>query len=201
MKTLIVDDHPLFRAGLAALLEAEAGAVVLEASDVVMGLGLVGANPDLDAVLLDLALPAGGGMGAIPRFCAASPTTPVIVLSASEDPGDVRSALEAGALGYIPKSASAPSLLAALRFVTDGNVYVPPSAVRAPSRAGRAVPLTARQIEVLRILARGWSNKEVARALGVSDKTVKAHLAAIFQLLGVTSRTEAAAVARELGLI
>ncbi len=208
MKALIVDDHPLFRAGLAALLRARAGATILEAGDEASGLALAASHHDLDIIMLDLRLPdGGGGPPAIPRFCNASPATPVIVLSASEDPSDARQSLAAGALGYIPKSASPETLLAAVRFVLDGNIYVPPLAVANESAAAavgerrNAEHLTSRQIEVLRILAGGNSNKAVARALGVSDKTVKAHLSTIFSLLRVSNRTEAALAARELGLI
>jgi DNA-binding NarL/FixJ family response regulator len=208
MKTLIVDDHPLFRAGLAALLRTDPDSRVLEGADREAGLALAASHPDLDLILLDLGLPDGGGPDAIPRFRLARPDVPVVVLSASEDPNDVRRSLAAGALGYIPKSSKPGQLLAALRFVMEGNIYVPPIAVLSadasppePGRPSRVGLLTERQLEVLRALRRGLSNKEVARELGVSDKTVKAHLSAIFQVLEVGNRTDAAAAARARGLI
>ncbi len=126
---LIVDDHPVVRAGLAALLRERAGAgTVLEAAGAGTGLALAQAHGDLDAVLLDLMLPDGnGGASAVESFVRLRPDLPVIVLSAIEDPALVRATLAAGALGYILKSADTQTLLAALRFVLHGNVYVPPS--------------------------------------------------------------------------
>src|SRR5208337_1881108 len=127
MKLLLVDDHPVVREGLAALLrQAEPGASVLLAGDCEEGLSIAEAHRDLDAVVLDLAMPGMDGMAALPEFGRRRPDLPVIVLSSSEDPRDVRRALGSGALGYVPKSASPKALLAALNFVLAGNIYVPP---------------------------------------------------------------------------
>ncbi|MFT4116647.1 response regulator transcription factor [Bradyrhizobium sp.] len=211
MKLLIVDDHAVLREGLAALLrQFEQAADVLQASDVAEGLRLVEANPDLDAVFLDLNMPDEGGMGAIPVLAKRSPQLPVIVLSSSEDPTDVRRALKSGACGYVPKSASPRNILSALRLVLAGEIYVPPILLdfspaaadevdRVTSNPGER--LTERQTEVLRELCRGLTNREISRALELSEKTTKSHVTAIFKALGVVNRTQAAAAARRAGIV
>jgi two-component system, NarL family, nitrate/nitrite response regulator NarL len=209
MKLLIVDDHPVLRAGLAAMLQQlGADTLVLQACDAAEGLATVQAHADLDAVLLDLMLPGMDGMTAIREFGKRRPDVPVIVLSSSEDPVDVRRALASGALGYIPKSARPETFLSALRFVLDGNVYVPPLMLAASEmqRGSGAPPqalsrLTERQVEVLKLLCRDLSNKEIGRQLGLSDKTVKAHITAIFRTLNVVSRSQAVSAARRAELV
>ena len=211
MNLLIIDDHPLMREGLIALLQQAAERVeVLQAAGGTEGLALVERHDDLDAIFLDLAMPDGGGMAVIRALGERRPDVPVIVLSASEDPADVRSALSLGALGYVPKSANPMTLLSALRLVLSGNIYVPPL-VLAPgnteTRDGPASPasaapqLTERQLEILQQLCRGLSNREIGRELDIAEKTVKAHVAAIFKALNVVSRTQAVGVARASALI
>jgi two-component system, NarL family, nitrate/nitrite response regulator NarL len=210
MKLLIVDDHAILREGLIALLrQFEQGADVLQASDTTEGLRLAEANPDLDAVFLDLNMPGQGGMEIIPVFAQRCPQLPVIVLSSSEDPDDVRLALKSGASGYVPKSASPRNILSALRFVLSGEIYVPPLmldpgsvAANGPARVvlEPGERLTERQTEVLRQLCRGLSNKEISRALELSEKTTKSHVTAIFKALGVVNRTQAAAAAKRAGI-
>jgi DNA-binding NarL/FixJ family response regulator len=211
MKLLIVDDHAILREGLVALLQQfEQGADVLQASDTAEGLRCAEAHPDLDAVFLDLNMPDQGGMEIIPVFAKRFPELPVIVLSSSEDPGDVRLALKSGAFGYVPKSASPRNILSALRLVLSGEIYVPPlildlgpfetdePACVAPESGER---LTERQTEVLRQLCRGLSNKEISRALDLSEKTTKSHITAIFKALSVVNRTQAASAARRAGIV
>ena len=211
MKLLIVDDHAILREGLAALLQQfEQTADVLQASDTAEGLRLAEANPDLAAIFLDLNMPNQGGMDVIPTFTRLYPLLPVIVLSSSEDPNHVRLALKLGAFGYVPKSASPKNIVSALRLVLSGEIYVPPLLIdpvpavndgvdrTAPDAVGR---LTERQTEVLRQLCRGISNREIARALDLSEKTTKSHITAIFKVLGVVNRTQAATVARRAGLV
>jgi two-component system nitrate/nitrite response regulator NarL len=210
MKLLIVDDHAILREGLAAMLrQAGPDTEVLQACDGAEGLRIAEAELDLDAVFLDLEMPGGGGMSAIPEFGKRRPEVPVIVLSSSEDPRDVRRALALGALGYLPKSSPPRTLLSALQLVLSGNIYVPPlmldpaAASPRPVGAGAATArdsLTERQLEVLRQIGKGQSNKEIARELGLSEKTVKAHVTAIFKTLNVVNRTQAASAARQADL-
>ena len=211
MKLLIVDDHAILREGLVALLrQFEQGTDVLQASDTAEGLRLVEAHPDLDAVFLDLNMPDQSGMEVIPVFAKRCPQLPVIVLSSSENPSDARLALKSGAFGYVPKSASPRNILSALRLVLAGEIYVPPlmldlgpvptdGSARVASEAGER--LTERQTEVLRQLCRGLSNKEISRALDLSEKTTKSHITAIFKALNVVNRTQAASAARRAGIV
>ncbi|MEO8525630.1 MAG: response regulator transcription factor [Caldimonas sp.] len=210
MKLLIVDDHAILREGLAAMLrQIGPDTEVLQASEGAEGLRMAEQHADLDAVFLDLEMPGGGGMSAIPEFGRRRPELPVIVLSSSEDPRDVRRALALGALGYVPKSSPPRALLSALQLVLSGNIYVPPlmlgpAAATPRSTGGDATrpsaSLTERQLEVLRLLGKGLSNKEIGRDLGLSEKTVKAHVTAIFKTLNVVNRTQAASAAREADL-
>jgi len=212
MKLLLVDDHPVLRDGLATLLrQIGPDTAVLEAGNAAEALALVAEHADLDIVVLDIAMPGLDGLGAIGEFGRARPELPVIVLSASEDAQTVRQALAKGALGYVPKSASRHTLLAAIQLVVSGELYVPPlilgeapSARAAPVRtevSPVAAALTDRQIEVLRLISEGRTNMTIANQLGLSEKTVKGHVAAIFRAMNVLNRTQAAAVARDSGLI
>jgi two-component system, NarL family, nitrate/nitrite response regulator NarL len=212
MRFLIVDDHAVLRNGLTALLrQVEPEASVLEASDAAQGLELVMRHADLDAAFIDLEMPGIRGIPVIEEFGKRRPDLPIIVFSASEDPRDVRQALAAGALGYVPKSASATTLIAAVRLVLQGEVYVPPlmlnDAASEPTRAAAAETapaagrLTERQAEVLRRIALGQSNKEIANALDLSEKTVKVHVSGVFRTLNVVNRAQAAHAARQAGLV
>ena len=212
MKFLIVDDHAVLRTGLTALLrQARPLDIVLEACDGPEGLEAARLHPDLDAIFLDLEMPGMHGMPAIAEFGRRHPNLPVIVLSSSEDPSDVRRALGAGAMGYIPKSTSSKNILSALQLVLQGAVYVPPLVLNqplapaepvAPVRASSgSAQLTDRQIEVLRLIERGMSNKEIGLALNLSEKTVKVHVTGIFRALNVVTRTQAASEARSAGLV
>jgi len=211
MKLLVVDDHPVFRDGLAALLrQAAENTVVLQAPECATALIIADEHQDLDAVFVDLMMPGMSGDLAVREFGKRRPELPVVVLSSSENPSDVRRALNAGALGYIPKSANPQTLLSALQLVLSGNIYVPPLLARASQPAksesggpGAAVPveqLTERQVDVLKHLCTGLSNKEISSRLGIAEKTVKVHIAAIFKTLNVVNRTQAANAVREVSL-
>jgi len=212
MKLLIVDDHPVVREGLAALLRQLAPEMtVVLAEGGSQGLDLANKHPDLDLVILDLAMPGSDGFAMLHEFGKLQPQLPVVVVSSSEDPRDVRRALAAGALGYIPKSAPPRTLLAAVQFVLAGNVYVPTLLAQNPAsvldEAGDnsarkpVVSLTGRQIDVLRLLREGRSNKEIGRKLGLSEKTVKVHVSALFRALNVANRIQAVAMADKAGVI
>lgn len=210
MKLLVVDDHPLFRDGLAALLrQANPETQVFQACDSEAGVEMAQSRSDLDAVFVDLMMPGLHGEAAVKEFAKRRPELPVIVLSSSENPSDVKRVLNAGALGYIPKSASPQTVLSALQLVLTGNIYVPPFLAHAPEHAANqpssaakslVLALTERQVDVLKLLRDGLANKEISARLGIAEKTVKAHVAAIFKTLNVVNRTQAANAAREMEL-
>jgi DNA-binding NarL/FixJ family response regulator len=213
MRILVCDDHAIFRAGLKAVLgELSSSAELLEAESVAQALALAKAHPDTDLVLLDLHLPGTDGRTGLRQLRSAQPALPVVIVSASDDPAEMRRVLEEGASGFIPKSSTSAELLAALRLVLSGGVYVPRAALAAQApapgsgaarreqRRQRAGSLSARQIEVLSLMARGLTNREICGVLGIAEGTVKAHIAAIFETLEVSNRTEAAVAARELGI-
>jgi len=149
---------------------------------------------------MDLVMPGLCGEPAIREFARRHPDLPIIVLSSSENPSDVRRVLNAGASGYIPKSATAQTVVSALTLVLSGNIYVPPLLVSAATRAAESATsgprslsaLTDRQVDVLKYLRDGLSNKEISASLGIAEKTVKVHIAAIFKTLNVVNRTQAA---------
>ena len=207
VKLLIVDDHPLFRDGLAALLrQADPTAVLLQAACTADALALADEEV-IDAVFTDLTMPGLCGEAAVREYARRHPDLPVIVVSSSEDPSDVRRVLNAGAAGYIPKSATAQTVVSALKLVLSGNVYVPPLFLAQPPcsaerRAHAGTPsvtqLTERQVDVLRYLKDGLTNKEISANLGIAENTVKVHIAAIFKTLNVVNRTQAAKFLHDL---
>jgi DNA-binding NarL/FixJ family response regulator len=214
MHILLVDDHPLLRGGMRFLLRSlDADLEMDEASDGDQALARVAAR-GYDLVLLDLKMPGLNGLDALAALHAAIPGTPLVVLSAEEDPDVVRAAIEGGAMGFIPKSSTPETLIQALRLVLAQGVYLPAAALDTVGRpavpeqasgvsgaGGCMLPgLTPRQVEVLRCVIRGKSNKAIARELEVSEGTVKAHLSAVFLALGAHNRTEAVFAAAKLGL-
>jgi two-component system, NarL family, nitrate/nitrite response regulator NarL len=218
LKVLVIDDHPLVQEGVSAALESLADDVtVMAARDAEQGLGLAAEHPDLDLVLLDLALPGMSGFNLIGKLHERLPSLPVVVLSALEEPENVRHAINAGAMGFVPKSAATRVLIDVLQQVLEGNVTVPlalqssgppvshalPGASTDPVAAGEpdVALLTLRQLEVLSRVCQGKTNKQIATELGLSEKTVKAHVTAIFKVLGVVNRTQAVLVARRVGMI
>jgi DNA-binding NarL/FixJ family response regulator len=211
MKILITDDHPVLRAGLAALLrQVIPDIAILEAGSGKEALEIAEGVSDLDIVVLDLVMPGMGGMEALAEFGRRHPGTPRIILSSSEEPEEAREALEAGAQAYVPKSAGPQTVVYAIEAVMRGETYVPPLLLsllglkqRADAAAGSApaVRLTERQIDILRLLSAGRPNKTIAYELDCSEKTVKAHITSIFKALNVVNRTQAAAAARQAGLI
>jgi DNA-binding NarL/FixJ family response regulator len=212
VKILVADDHALFRDGLRYVL-ARLGEDVetLEAKDCAEALALVAGRSDLDLILLDLAMPGMDGLAGLRALRACNPAVPVVILAASEEPADMRLALEGGAMGFIPKSSTSDVMLGALRFVLSGGVYLPPEFLdrfqsgRMPAATLASsldtLGLTPRQHDVLRLLGKGQANKEIARVLGLAEGTVKLHISAILRVLGVDNRTQAVvAAARLLGL-
>jgi two-component system, NarL family, nitrate/nitrite response regulator NarL len=212
MKLLIIDDHSIMRAGFAVLLAQPGSEIeVVQAGDAADGIAAVEVHADLDAVFLDLNMPGEGGLHALREIGKRRPDLPVIILSSSEDPADVRRALAGGALGYVPKSSGPQTLMSVLRLVLAGEVYVPPlmlkeaplpiPTINGPADAPVGGDLTDRQVDVLRLLGRGLSNKEIGRTLQVSERTVKAHVTAIFKSLRVVNRAQAVEAARRAALL
>jgi DNA-binding NarL/FixJ family response regulator len=201
IRVLIVDDHALVRRGLEQLISS--------ASD----LDLVGAAVDgeeavrlaselePDVILMDLSMPLLDGVDATRRIIAERPGVHVVVLTSFDDQRRILDALGAGATGYLLKDAEPDEVLAAIRTAMDGGSPLDPRAARVLVDARReqapARSLSPREEEVLRLLASGLANKQIARRLGIAERTVKAHLTSVFQQLGVTDRTQAALWARE----
>lgn len=207
MRVLLADDHPLFREGVKPVLHRlDPNLDLVEAVDYPTVFSAMHHAGNVDLVLMDLYMPGMSGVDGVVRFRAAFPAVPLVVLSASEAVEDIQCLLAAGALGYVTKSSPSEVILGALRLVLAGGVYVPPSLLDYPTQGGaeydaqRPAPLTGRQVEVLRELVKGQSNKQIAKALAVTEGTVKIHLAAIFRILKVNNRTEAVLVAQKMRL-
>ena len=196
MKILVADDHDLFREGLRNILLQLADEVeILEAHDWQTALTQVAANPDL--ALIDLNMPGMESFVGLEAFLALAETVPVVVVSGSENLVDMKRSLDAGVMGYISKSEHSPVVLSALRLVLSGGIYVPPKLVQTSTHSHQNLPgalpfgLTPRQYEVLKIMLRGKSNKEIALDLSLSPITVKSHIGAIFKSLQVINRAQA----------
>jgi DNA-binding NarL/FixJ family response regulator len=190
---LLVDDHPVVRRGLRALLDVQDGIVVAgEAGDGPTALTLAGSlRPDI--VLLDLRLPGVDGSALIEPLRAAGPR--VLVLTSATEPAVAARAVRAGAAGVLYKDIDPDALVRAIRAVRDGHVLLAPEAVGSLLRGSRAKALTPRESEVLARIAEGRSNREIARLLRLSEKTVKAHVSSVLAKLGVQDRTQAAVYA------
>ena len=210
-KLLIADDHPLVRAALrGAAADAVAELSVLEAESLQGVLAALEANIDIDLVLLDLHMPGNHGLAGLAAIRAQYPEVAVIVVSANDDPRVVRRALDHGAAGYLPKSSGLDELRDAIRSVLACEQWLPSSLRATVARsqssqhdtelAARLASLSPQQFRVLTLVAEGLLNKQIADRLDVQERTVKAHLTAIFERMGVRNRTQAGVVLRELEL-
>jgi DNA-binding NarL/FixJ family response regulator len=200
IRVLIVDDHAIVRQGLEQLLSSTDFEIVGSAADGEQGLDLA---LDLvpDVILMDLSMPGMGGVEATRRILALSPEQKIVVLTSFADQQLIIQALDAGACGYLLKDTPPDEIIAAVRAAVSGGVPLHPKAARVlldRQRGGRAArALSGREQEVLTLVAQGLANKQIARKLGISERTVKAHLTNVFQHLGVTDRTQAALWAKE----
>jgi DNA-binding NarL/FixJ family response regulator len=216
MKILIADDHELIRQGLRQTLQSGAlDAEVLEARSAQETLAAIASHRDLDLVLLDLFMPGTGEFELLERLCSELPELPLVVLSGSRNPSHMRHCIDAGAAGFIPKSAGAEVMLKAIDLVLAGGLYIPPELLQPGGETEELPPelqpmgglpteipdsLTQRQVDVLRLLGDGLSNKRIARELGLSENTVKIHVTAILRALQLDNRTQAGIVAQKMGL-
>ena len=222
IKILLVDDHALFRDGMRYVLQQLPEEVeIMEAGNLTDGMRLAMQHPELDMALLDLNMPGSEGPISIRDFHRRYPHIPVVVVSGEEGRGHMERVMNYGAMGFISKSSSAAVMLGAVNLVMSGGVYIPAEMLRQHSviiddiesdrqskmKADRRSQLTndygltCRQMDVLRHIAAGLSNKEIAEAINLAEGTVKIHVAAVFQALRVGNRMEAVRVAEQLGLL
>lgn len=212
MTTLVIaDDHPLFRKALAATVrEVLPAARCVEADTLAATRALLATEADADLVLLDLHMPDSHGLMGLSTLRCEHPQVAVLMISAHDDPHTIRRALAYGACGFVSKSACIDEIARALTTVLDCGEYLP-DALRQAVAAGKApgvdrdlaarlALLTPQQFRVLALVAEGKLNKQIADALGVQERTVKAHLSAIFERLGVRNRTQAGVLLRTLEL-
>ena len=207
MKVLLADDHALFREGVRLVLESlvDDAIEVIEANDYPQALAVVRNIPGIEIGLVDLNMPGMDGFSGIEAIKRAVPDMHLVVVSASEEPNDIRRALRAGAVGYIGKSSSSSAMIGGIRSVLAGETFVSPAVslppVDAPLGDGAInlqEVLTPRQRDVLAMLRHGKSNKEIARDLHLAEITVKLHVTAILRALGVENRTQAAILAAKI---
>jgi two-component system, NarL family, response regulator NreC len=208
IRLLIVDDHQLVRSGLRRLLEEEEDiAVEDEAGNAYDAVRLARLHKP-DVILLDVVMPGGSGLDAIPEIRSAAPDAKILTLSMQDDPSYVRQAFAAGASGYVLKEAADDELLAAVREVAEGGNYVDPqlgarlaAAAATASDEAAADPLTEREHEVLRLLALGHTNQEIAQMLYLSVRTAETHRARIMQKLGLSTRADLVRYAIDHGVL
>jgi DNA-binding NarL/FixJ family response regulator len=210
MKILLADDHELVRSGLRLLLNRLLSDVrIVEAGDYEEALRLCAEEDAYSLILVDRMMPGLANGDGLQALCQLAKGTPVVVLSASEDPTHIRAAMACGARGYLPKTMKEQVMFSALQLVLSGGTYLPvallerfgDAGTEAPARAPAGTTLTPRQLDILDRIAVGRVNKEIAREFDISPATVQSHLNAIFRALSVTNRTEAVHVARQRGLL
>ena len=213
MKILHIDDHKIFTQGLALALEAG-----LDDTRVVCGssaseaLALLDEHDDVDLAILDLGMPGIDGHGLIDAFNERHLTLPIVVMSAVEDPWQIRDCLNAGAVGFIPKTFGQEDIIHAIRHIIGGNIYLPDALkerlsrlpekyVPESRRVAKGLHLNKRQMDVLGLMQRGYGNREIADILCISEHTVKSHARVLYQALGVGGRLECVREAERCGLL
>lgn len=212
MKLLLVDDHQLFLDGLALVLSKRLANVdILRADTVDKAIELGIANTDIELALIDLAMPKGGGEAFLEHVIQRELMLPTAVLSATECPSQISNVLSKGALGFIPKAYNTEKLIGAIEQILAGFCYVPEdiqlklSAINEEIEEQKVIAenyeITSRQLEVLHLLAKGYSNSKIAQLLFISEHTVKSHLKQIFQKLASDNRVNCINKAQQLGLI
>jgi DNA-binding NarL/FixJ family response regulator len=205
-RLVIADDHPLFRGALREAVSGLSGRIeTAEAGSFDEVATLLERSGEVDLVLLDLAMPGVRGFSGLMYLRAQYPSVPVVVVSANDDPTVIRRCMDFGASGYIPKTLGVEAIRRAIQSVLEGGVWTPPDVdlasgadAAATALVRRLATLTPQQVRVLMMLSEGLLNKQIAYQLGVSEATVKAHVSAILQKLGVESRTQAVIAAAKI---
>ena len=206
---IVADDHPLFRTAIKEALEADQGKTnFLEASSFESLQELVSNHKEVDLVLLDLHMPGVSGFAGLVYLCKQYPSVPVVIISANEDPVVIQRALEHGAAGFIPKSSSIDTITEAIAAILMGEIWAPDTTIsNLPGNnvseielAERMAQLTPQQFKVLMMMSQGLLNKQIAYDLNVSEATIKAHVTAIMNKLGVSNRTQAVLAANQLSV-
>ncbi|SDQ84550.1 DNA-binding response regulator, NarL/FixJ family, contains REC and HTH domains [Pseudovibrio sp. Tun.PSC04-5.I4] len=201
---IIADDHPLFRGAMRQTIEKKFASVkIIEAGSLDEVTAALDREEDVDLILLDLSMPGMRGFSGLMYLRAQYVGVPIVVVSGTEDPTTIRSAIEFGASGYIPKSLGIEVIQDGVSVVLEGGVWIPPdidlnTVDEATKMAQRLASLTPQQVRVLMMLSQGLLNKQIAYELSVSEATVKAHVSAILQKLGVESRTQAVIAAAKI---
>lgn len=206
---IVADDHPLFRTAIKEALEAKQGETrFLEASSFESLQKLVDEQQEVDLVLLDLHMPGVSGFAGLVYLCKRYPSVPIVIISANEDPVVIRRALDHGAAGFIPKSSDIDTITDAIAAILMGEIWAPERAATGDGGrhqsevelAERMSTLTPQQFKVLMMMSQGLLNKQIAFDLGVSEATIKAHVTAIMNKLGVSNRTQAVLAAGKLAV-
>lgn len=202
MRILLADDQELVRETIAAFLRQESDITVDVARDLPDAVEKVRNSSRYDLVLLDYMMPGMNRLGGLQVMRQAAPGVPVAILSGAAPQVVAEQALAAGSAGFVPKSISTRSMLAAVRFMAAGEIYAPFTAQTGPetTAASGAAALTTREMDVLKRLCQGLANKEIARDLGLQEVTVKLHVKTLYRKIGARNRTHAVLIAREMGL-
>ncbi|MBW7473087.1 response regulator transcription factor [Marinobacter sp. M216] len=207
MQVLVVDDHPLFVDGVRQVLKKlNSSAVVSGANSAEAAIVLLESGKAFDLVFINLMMPDTCGLSVIYRLQEQGIRFPTVIMSEEDNLRSIRSALDMGVLGLIPKSFSAEQILAALAYILEGNIYIPPatnkqlSALKA-RRFAQTGNITRRQQQVLELIAQGYTNRQIATTLYLTEHTIKAHVSALFIELGATNRTGCVRIAKSLDLI
>ncbi|EWY39831.1 chemotaxis protein CheY [Skermanella stibiiresistens SB22] len=202
MRILLADDHNMVRDALKSYIERlEPSAEIVSADSFTTAFHAVEEGGVLALVILDLKMPGMDGLDGLRRMRERVPDVPVVIMSGGASHEDVRTAIDLGAQGFLPKTLTGPAMVSAIRLILAGEKFVPFGAVDAPAVEPNAMdghaPLTQREREVLQYLEKGWSNKEIARALELQEVTIKLHIRGICRKLGAKNRTQAALRAQE----
>jgi DNA-binding NarL/FixJ family response regulator len=206
-KAIVADDHPLFRSAMKQAVEGILGNNILESSTLDETFSLLESNPDIELVFLDLKMPGNKGLMGLTSIRIAFPDVLVVIVSAEEDPLLIRKSIEFGSSGYIPKSTPLPIIASAVQQILEGETWLPADLAQQVTQivdgaeqqfARRLEQLTPHQFRVLKMLADGLLNKQIAYELKVSESTIKQHVSAVLHKLGFNNRTQAGVLFKQV---